>query len=196
MTFFSDGNQEYFSLSLNPSGSKKAYVFPLTKRQHSVSRLAPYLLLASVLILAGVTFFAVSAHLGPVGASPAGSSPEAVVVTLSVAAAIIAFAELAFFLWLRPSRLSESSRRVLRLTRLLKRRSWMVYLTFLFSLAAPIVGLIGLPGALAEVFSGGGNAWLFLLAQLALVMLAMLVFLLRRIAVLLLGPELYANDLK
>lgn len=188
MAFFSDENCNYLSLSLSPAGKHKAYVFRLKyKHIKTASSVVPILLYLSF-----VSFFSVVV-IGVFGQSPFFkkilSDPQQtlVILLLSSFAAIVAFSEGVFFVWVRsdPSLLlNEVERKHLTYLRICKSLSWKAYAAFLFSLSTPIIGTIALPdgvdGFKKEVYSSGFGSNLIVF-QVGGIGVFLAIFIVRRI---------------
>jgi hypothetical protein len=86
------------------------------------------------------------------------------------------------------SSLSENGRRVLQGICILKARSWMTYLIFLLNMTVPFISLAALPGGLSRLISEHSNyevGFSFFAAQLVIIFLVLMTFLIKRITTLL-----------
>jgi hypothetical protein len=188
MAFYSDGSTSYFSLSLRPTGDAKVYVFRLTRTQISAaSAFLPLCLAISV-----GTFLLVIAYGGLEQAGHLRSwlndaQQTTLISALALIACLVAMAEVGFFFLVRFTRSSlvdDGGRRSLRPVKLSRKLSLMAYSAFLFAMLVPMIGLFILPGGFVNTeadFSRMGTAGLFFLAQLAIVVVLLMQFLILRL---------------
>ncbi|MDC8758468.1 hypothetical protein [Janthinobacterium fluminis] len=191
MTFFSDGNDEYFSLNLAPDKNEKSYVYKLSKSQISTSQyFIPPLFFISAIIFFVIILIACMEFFGVGKVYIGNDNQEAILFSLTAVATIICFLELFLFLWIRKNKIifsKESSLKQEGVFFILNEKSWMVYLIFLLSMLAPFVGLAALPGSLPQFFDDAsiyGPSFLILLAQIFFVGIVLSAFLIRRVFVL------------
>jgi hypothetical protein len=192
MAFFSDGSNEYFSLNLDPAQNERSFVYPLTKIQISVSRYSiPHLLLMSMVVFIAIMFISSMEYFGLSRAYIDDSDQELLVIFLAGITTIIAFTEIFFFFWIKKNKLPylyEIRSKKLAGFSILNNKSWMTYLIFLLDMLIPFLSLLALPGGLSKLFndiSNYGLAFRMLLVQLFVILLIFLVFLLRRLVILL-----------
>jgi hypothetical protein len=188
MAFFSDGTNDYFSLSLAPSRRERAYVFRLTESQ---SLLSSYLtrggLPLTLALFAFALVLALAETMGVRGYFLSDSTRTLLLIVASSSAALIAYAEVLFFLWVRNTRgscLDEPARKELRYhIALYYEKSLAAYLIFLLNTIVPALCIAALPGGLpkffGEIASSGAFVELFAI-QLALLGLGLIAFLVRR----------------
>jgi len=201
MTFFNFKENEYFSFSLNPSEAKQTYIFPLNKLQIFISNsLVRYLLFISIGIFAAITCIIMAEFSGRSRYFLSNSSQEILVLALAGLACIITSSEFAFFLWLRQDRRclqTENERKKLQGIQIIRTKSWMSYLIFLLNMTVPLISLAALPGGISKFVSdnfNSGNSYLFFLAQLTALYLALTVFLVGRIVTLLKKNDHISNE--
>jgi hypothetical protein len=188
MAFFYDGKNEYFSLSIDPVRNPRPYVFTLTKLQTSISKhLVPYFFVISTGILASAICMVIAEHFDLGRQLLSNSSRQRVVIALACIDAVIAYSEIAFFMWARASQhppLRTWDGMDCKNITLLKSRSWMAYLIFLLTMIVPFVSLAALPqestGFIGYAYESGIVARFFLL-QLAILLIALSVILTRRV---------------
>ena len=117
MAFFSNGHNEYFSLSLNPTERKESYVFVLDEQQTYVSSRFTYsLFLISICIFVAGVCLAIIEHFDLSRRFLSHLNQELLVLALAGSASIISFSEIAFFMWVRKGRrslLTENNRKSL-----------------------------------------------------------------------------------
>jgi hypothetical protein len=188
MAFFSDGNNEYFSLNLNPTGKNPSYVFILNKNQIYLSRIVTRpLLIISIMIFAIIISFLFMESVGISRYIMSEDGQLLLLLSLCGGGTMIALSEVAFFMWIRfgnRSLLSEDERVRLKNIVILKKKSWMGYLVFLMNMTVVFIALPALPGGL-EGFMGdtsnrGATHTLFLV-QLIAAALAIAIFLIVKI---------------
>lgn len=187
MAFFSNGNAEFLSLSLAPTGKGFAYVFLLNRSQARISLGLVQSLLPISLGIFALTFCAAAAAI--LGVRPLGFSDaryETLLMILASCAALIAYSEVAFFLWVkatRDSRLSETSRLALMNMQVLSSKSGKAYLIFLLNLMVPVLAILALPGGAQRYFTDflkSGAGFQFFIFQLAVVAAVLMAFLIKR----------------
>ena len=191
MTFFSDGNDEYFSLNLAPDKNEKSYVYKLSKPQTVTSQyFIPPLFFISSCIFFVITLISLMEFFGAGKVYMGNDNQEAIVFSLTAVATTIGFLELFLFLWIRKNKINFSKERSAKKEKaffILNEKSWKVYFVFLLSVLAPLVGLTALPGSLPQLFddiSIYGFAFLIFFAQVFIVSIVVSAFLIRRVFVL------------
>jgi hypothetical protein len=192
MAFFSDGNNEYFSLNLNPAKNDRSLVYELSNLQIWASQyFVQPLLLLSIVILVAITGISGMEFFGFTRDYISDSNHELLVVALAGAATVIAFSEVGFFIWIKKNRLyflHENRSKKLGNISIMNTKSWMCYLIFLLNMVMPFISMAALPGGLSQFFSDTssyGSVLRFLLAQLVVILSVFLAFLFRRIFILL-----------
>jgi hypothetical protein len=154
MAFFSDGKQNYFSLSLNPTHKDRVYVFRITRGQFSIAYWClPIFLIFALLLLAGTISVAVGNHWVIDAFDINRENQEPILRILSTAATAFVFFEVIFFLWIRRTRLSllnEEDRKKLGSMKIYKEISSCVYANVLFCLLSPFFSVLSLPERLGE----------------------------------------------
>ncbi|MBC3884229.1 hypothetical protein [Undibacterium griseum] len=191
MAFFSDGNNEYFSLNLKPAEDKQSYVFALNKWQIYISgRFTNYSFLISICIFVLVVSLIAIEVFDLNKLYLTESNQEFLVLALAGLAGLIAISEVVFFMWVRgcqDSLLTGTDRKNLTGIFILKTRSWKAYCIFLLNMTVPLISLAALPGGVSRVItenSNHGNIFLFFFIQLMMLFLVLTIFLIKRIAVL------------
>jgi hypothetical protein len=145
MAFFVCDDSCYFSLSLDPAGSTRAFVFKLSGMQAQAARVILPACLATaggaacLTLLIGIADFAhLSTGLGP-------EQQTLAICSFAVIAGLSALVEILWFLWVRHGRkslLSEEQRRSLSAIRLIRRPSLETYWSFLLAMIVPVAGMI------------------------------------------------------
>jgi len=146
MAFFIDEQHCYLSLSLDPAGPSKAYVFELTRRQVQVARaVLPPCLTVAALAAACMLALGLANLAGFAGEILSPAQQTLLACVLAIVAATTVFVELGWFLWVhrrQKSTLTETERRSLRRLRLVRRPSLTAYGTFLLAMLVPIMGIL------------------------------------------------------
>jgi hypothetical protein len=139
----------------------------------------------AILFISSIEYFGLSrAYIGD-------SDQELLVIFLAGTATVIAFTEIFFFFWIKKNKLPYlygiPSNKLAKFS-ILNNKSWMTYLIFLLDMLTPFLSFLALPGGLSQLFndiSNYGLAFRMLLVQLFVILLIFLLFLLRRLAILL-----------
>lgn len=195
MAFFSDGNKEYFSLSLcpNKNKNKKSYVYKMNKKQEMISKnfIHPLLIISSaifitIIIISIIEFFNITA------APIMRSNQQSVVLALAVMATLIAFFEILIFLWIRNGQKNITKEFEVKKDRsplvIIRKKSCMAYAIFLFCMLSPFIGILALPGGVLSFtteISMYGPYFSIFLFQIIIFLIILSVFLILRIKFLL-----------
>ena len=189
MAFFSDGLNEYFSLTLNPAKNDRARVYRLSDRQRQFSEFTAYCMLgASGLTIFTILAFGMMEMWGLVPHHISNVNQELIVLTVAALAVLITFLQLIIFVSLRTSNQTIGNRskiqKELCAEQIIPHKSLSVYLIFLTNLLTPFLALAalpgGLPGLIAEFPSYGPGYKLFI-SQVFLGVSIFIIFLSRRI---------------
>ncbi|MDX5985223.1 hypothetical protein [Sphingomonas echinoides] len=174
MSFFTNKNEIFFSLSLDPAGTKKAYVYRLEKsRFRIIMGLLPYVTLTSIIGLFGTIIVGIFFEN-----RLSQDETTKYILIFNAMAAIVAIAELVQFLLIRKNCpiVSDSERsNIVNLT-IFKTPSWQIYVSFLLALLTPLFGLIFLPdnsGGLISSINKSNDLEKFMYIQILLISTAL-----------------------